>query len=245
MILAIDTSTDWMGIGLFDEVRLLVVAERTWRGNRQQCEQLMPAIDFELRTGRIDRRDITAIAIATGPGTFNGVRVGVTTAKMLATVLSVPLIGVGTFEMYAAGATIDNGLVRPVLMMTAKHDAVTGLWRRQRRSLDDLPKTNSFSNRRDDRLLTEIEPPSVRTLDEILRAPDEPTLIVGELSAEWRRAFEAIGENAWIAPTMECVRRPALLAAMAARRMSIGEVDDPMTLAPIYARPPHITVSKK
>lgn len=245
MILAIDTSTDWLGIGLYDEVSRMVVAERIWRGNRDQCEQLVPAIDQELRSGQLTRKDVTAIAVATGPGTFNGVRVGVTTAKMLAMVLAVPLTGVGTFEMYAAGASIDNGLVRPVLMMSAKHDVVTALWRRARHSGREHDETFSFSTRRDDRILLEIESPSVRSIEEIVQIPDEPTLFVGEFNAEWRRRIDALGGNAWIAPAMECVRRPALLAAIAARRISMGLADNPATLAPVYARPPHITVPKR
>jgi tRNA threonylcarbamoyladenosine biosynthesis protein TsaB len=215
VILAIDSSTAWMGVGLYDETEGVVVEERIWRGHTNHCRLLLPEVDAALRAHGLTRPDIGAIAVAGGPGTFNGVRVGVTTAKLIAYALGRPVVGVDTLEVHAAGLC---GLVRP-LLDAARGEVATALFRDGRRLEDDR----------------------IASTDELFVEPDEPTLFVGELKPAWRAALERVGGRASVATPAQCLRRPGVLAELAARRLARGESDDAKTLVPLYLRQPHIT----
>ena len=219
MLLAIDSSTAWVGVGLYDEVAGTIVEERVWRAGTEHGRQLMPAVDAALRAHGLGREAVGAIAVAVGPGTFNGVRVGVTTAKLLAYGLGVPIVGIDTLEVQAA---VARGLVRP-LLDAARGEVVTALFRDGVR----------------------VEEDRIASPEQLFEEPAEPTLFVGEMKAEWRTALEAIRGRAVVASPASCIRRPGLLAELGAARLARGEADDAATLAPVYLRQPHITPARR
>src|SRR5688572_14231058 len=122
-----------MGVGLYDEIEGVVVEERVWRGGIDHCRQLLPEVDAALRAHEMTRADVGAVAVALGPGTFNGVRVGVTTAKLIAYGLGRPIVGVDTLELYAGRL---RGRVRP-LLDAARGEVATALFSDGRRLEDD------------------------------------------------------------------------------------------------------------
>ena len=94
MILAIDTATDWMGLALHDGSSVL--AEFGWRSRRTQTIELAPAVaQLWARTG-VSAGDLSAIAVAIGPGSYTGLRVGLALAKGIALGQKLPLVGVPT-----------------------------------------------------------------------------------------------------------------------------------------------------
>ncbi|HEY3081418.1 MAG TPA: tRNA (adenosine(37)-N6)-threonylcarbamoyltransferase complex dimerization subunit type 1 TsaB [Chloroflexota bacterium] len=220
MILALDSSTAWSGVGLYDENEGVVVDERIWRTGTEHCRQLMPEIDGALRAHGVGRADLTGVAVALGPGTFNGLRVATTTAKLIAHGLGRPLVGVDTLELHAAVALGTGMLVRP-LLDAARGELATALFRAGTR-LERLEEDR-------------IAAPSS------LPAPTEPTLFVGELAPAWREALRQADGPVVLATPAQCVRRPGLLAELALDRLRRGEVDDAASLAPLYLRQPHIT----
>lgn len=225
MLLAIDTSTAWAGVCLFDAAARRVVDERVWHTGTNHTEQLIPAIDGALRQHTLAPADVTAVAVAVGPGTFNGVRVAASTAKMLARARRLPLVGVHTLELYAAQARGSGLLVRP-LLGAARGEAATALWR----AGDTVER---------------LEEDRIAGPGELFRPPAEPTLFTGELTDEWRAAVLALGPNARLAGSAQAVRRPAVLAELAAERIAAGRTDDPAALQAVYLRPPHITQAKR
>ena len=98
MLLAIDTATEWTGIGLWDGAPL---AEVTWRSHRRQTAELLPAIDLLFARQQIDWAAIDTIAIVVGPGSFNGIRVGLATATAVSLARNIPVVTVGTLEALA------------------------------------------------------------------------------------------------------------------------------------------------
>lgn len=98
MLLAIDTATEWTGIGLWDGAPL---AEVTWRSTRRQTAEVLPAIDLLFAQHRIGWPDIDTIAVVVGPGSFNGIRVGLATATAVSLARSIPVVPVGTLEALA------------------------------------------------------------------------------------------------------------------------------------------------
>ena len=100
MLLALDTSTRQAGIALYSSERGLL-AETTWHSANRHTEELMPAIDHMLAQAGLSARDLTAVGVALGPGSFTGLRVGLAAAKGLALAHGLKLVGVPTLDFTA------------------------------------------------------------------------------------------------------------------------------------------------
>lgn len=101
LVLAVESATDAAGVALADQDGLLA-AVQVGRG-RRHTESIAPAIQAVCRSGGVAVGDIDAVAVDVGPGLFTGLRVGIATAKGLATGLGVPMVAVGSLELLAAG----------------------------------------------------------------------------------------------------------------------------------------------
>ncbi len=99
MQIAIDTSTDTAGLALVQDGGIL--AELTWHCVQSHTTQLLPNLDYLLRQNKLDIKTADCIIVARGPGSYNGLRVGVSTAKGLAFSLGIPIIGINTLEAEA------------------------------------------------------------------------------------------------------------------------------------------------
>jgi tRNA threonylcarbamoyl adenosine modification protein YeaZ len=106
MLLGIDTSTHYASVALHDGSRLL--AEHTWLANQDHTRGLLPNIQALFADARVRVESLTAVAVALGPGSFNGLRVGLSTAKGLAMARRLPLVGVPTLELLAAEYGLDH-----------------------------------------------------------------------------------------------------------------------------------------
>jgi tRNA threonylcarbamoyladenosine biosynthesis protein TsaB len=99
LLLALDTSTAQVSVAFGDGGSVLGSVQLT--GGRRHAEQLAPAIDYLRTECGVELRDLTAIAVGTGPGLFTGLRVGVTTAKVMAQALRVPVVSVPSLDLVA------------------------------------------------------------------------------------------------------------------------------------------------
>ncbi|GAC1654383.1 MAG: hypothetical protein NVS4B8_29570 [Herpetosiphon sp.] len=99
MLLAIDTSGDFAGVALWQAGSILAAA--TWRTGRRHTEQLLPQLDLLLKHTASTPADLSCVAVAIGPGSWTGLRVGLSLAKAIAQANDVPIIGVPTHEMWA------------------------------------------------------------------------------------------------------------------------------------------------
>lgn len=106
MLLAIDTSTHYASVALHDGSRLL--GEHTWLANQDHTRTLLPNIERLLNDAQQAVTAVSAIAVALGPGSFNGLRVGLSTAKGLALAQGLPLTGATTLELLAAEYGLDE-----------------------------------------------------------------------------------------------------------------------------------------
>ena len=105
MLLAIDTSTHYASVALHDGSRLL--SEHTWLANQAHTRTLLPNIQRLLADAGASMDALTAVAIALGPGSFNGLRVGLSTAKGLALARRAAVVGASTLELLAAEYGLD------------------------------------------------------------------------------------------------------------------------------------------
>lgn len=221
MELAIDTSTRLAGVALARHGQLL--AELTWRAEYNHTAQLLPAIDYLLQRGNLKPSDLDAVIVAVGPGSFSGLRVGMSAAKGLAVSLDIPLVGVGTLAVEAYPFLGPGMAVCPVLD-AGRGELAAALFR-------DMGGE-----------LAEERPASLCMVEELCAWAREPTLFCGEhLLAVQGEIARRLGPLAAFPPASALVRRPGNLAELGWRRLAKGERDDPATLAPIYLRGPSIS----
>ncbi|GIN74781.1 tRNA (adenosine(37)-N6)-threonylcarbamoyltransferase complex dimerization subunit type 1 TsaB [Bacillus sp. J14TS2] len=127
-ILAIDTSNEVLGISLLDEVQ--VIGEYMTNMKKNHSIRVMPAIEKLLSDCETKPTDLDKIVVAQGPGSYTGVRIGVTVAKTLAWALQIPLVGVSSLATLAASAHYFDGYISP--LFDARRGLVyTGLYEYQ------------------------------------------------------------------------------------------------------------------
>jgi tRNA threonylcarbamoyl adenosine modification protein YeaZ len=106
-MLAFDTATPAVTVALYDGTHVL--AGKSEVGARRHGELLAWLIERVLAAGGIRRTDLEAIAVGTGPGPYTGLRAGVVTARVLASALCVPAVGVCTLDVIARAAAPAAG----------------------------------------------------------------------------------------------------------------------------------------
>lgn len=125
-MLAIDTSTYVMGIALTEGDK--PVAETITNKKENHSIRLMPAIRAMMNEAGWKPADLDAIAVAQGPGSYTGVRIGVTTAKSMAWALGIPVIGVSSLEILAQNGIYSGGTIMP-FFDARRGQVFTGLYR--------------------------------------------------------------------------------------------------------------------
>jgi len=104
LVLAVDTATRWPVMALAHRDGTMV-GERQWESRHRHGEQLIEQLDDLLGAGAQRPRDISALVVGIGPGSFTGLRIGLATAKTLSYSLDVPLVGIPTTHALALAAT--------------------------------------------------------------------------------------------------------------------------------------------
>ena len=113
IILAIDTSTDYLSIAVLKDGRLIAKFHK--KAHRRHSILLVPMIDKLLKKAKLKIRDIDCFAISVGPGSFTGLRIGVTVVKGLAYALKKRVVAVPTLDVIADNAKSFKGVICPVL----------------------------------------------------------------------------------------------------------------------------------
>jgi len=215
VILAIDTATRVVSLALADHRSVL--AEHTWHTANNHTVEVAPAIEQILSGATVEVRQLTAIAVAIGPGSFTGVRIGLGLAKGLALAHDKPLIGVRTLDIIARGVPLFDG--RLIAVIQAGRGRV--IWATY------LSGPQGWET---------AEAGSVGTWEEMAAQANDGDHVIGEIDQvgidHLRRYRVEVGSPE------QNVRRAAWLAEIGWERWRQGRVDDPATLAPIYARQP-------
>ncbi|WP_452601057.1 tRNA (adenosine(37)-N6)-threonylcarbamoyltransferase complex dimerization subunit type 1 TsaB [Pontimicrobium sp. MEBiC06410] len=114
LILSIETATTNCSVSLSKEGETLLLKE-DYNTNYSHAEQLHVFIENILKVSKINRSQLDAIAVSKGPGSYTGLRIGVSAAKGLCFALNIPLISVSTLEALANQVNITNGVIVPML----------------------------------------------------------------------------------------------------------------------------------
>lgn len=219
MLLAIDTSTAQIGLGLYDGVN--VAAETVWYSQQHHTIELAPALAELLRRAGIAIADVGAIGVAIGPGSFTALRVGLAFVKGLALSRKLAVIGVPTLEIVAAGQPASK-LPLVAVLQAGRGRIAAGRFRQ----VQDAQSGEATWKAEGAVELT--------TADALADSIEKPTLVAGELSAAERQRLARKKVNVLLASPAFCMRRPAVLAQLAWTRWHAGQVDEAESLAPIY-----------
>jgi tRNA threonylcarbamoyl adenosine modification protein YeaZ len=223
MELAIDTSSNIVSIALSHEGEIMTGL--TWRTRQNHTIELLPNLVCLLQQAKVELASIEAIVVAKGPGSFNGLRVGMSTAKGLAFTLNIPLLGVNTLEaeVYPFAFT---GLPLRAIQKAGRQEIATAVYRQK----DDDWQC--------------LEADNLASIETLCRRTKQRTLFCGEIPADIARQIQqSLGRRAIICQNNR-PSRGSSLATLGWRRLSNGQHDDFLTLQPIYLRPPHITKPK-
>src|SRR5580704_5922661 len=124
LILAIDTALDACAAGVLDTDAGKLIAQESQAMKRGHAEALMPLIARVMKESGIAFASLDRIAVTTGPGSFTGLRVGLSAARGIALAANKPVVGVTTLTAYAAPVVSENGEQPVISAIDARHDHV-------------------------------------------------------------------------------------------------------------------------
>ena len=223
MELAIDTSTDSCSIGLSQQGEM--IAELTWHSGQSHTVELVPNVVSLLNQNKTSPQSLTAVFVAKGPGSFNGLRVGISTAKGLALALNIPLVGISTLEVEAYPFAFTRLPLCPI------HNAGRG-----------EIATALYQQADDWHCLAEEH---ITTVDALCQQIKRKTLFCGEIPPSViERLQQKLDTRAIIPDAAARLRHATSLTALGWQRLNRGNIDNPATLQPLYLRQPPITERK-
>jgi tRNA threonylcarbamoyladenosine biosynthesis protein TsaB len=216
--LAIECATETVGLALLDGEKIL--AEFYVGPGRHHAELLLPALEKLLELSGISMEKIDLLACTTGPGSFTGVRMGVSTVKGLALALGKPIVGVSTLETLALNTFPAPGLV--CTLLDARRDQVyAGLYRM---GPDGFPEA--------------VTPEQLTDIVQLLRdLPADGVGFVGDGAVRYRsRIIES--RSGQSVPSGNRLHRlhASAVGVIAIHHYSQGRVEDPLTFLPKYLR---------
>ena len=224
MQLAIDTSTDTASLAIVQDSEVL--AELTWRCGQNHTTQLLPHLAHLLNQTKLSLQSTTGIIVARGPGSFNGLRVGISTAKGLAFSLGIPIVGISTLEAEAYQHAETSLPMCPILnagrgeIATAIYQAKHNEWRQ---------------------LIAE----HITTIEALCSQITTKTIFCGEfIPFIATQLTKQLKQKAVITPPAAGLRRASFLAELGLKRLKAGDYDNLTTLQPLYLRRPAITQPK-
>lgn len=261
LILAVETSSRIgsaalaLGPGLVEEVR--------FSGPMQHSEEVFPTIDGLLRRHRYTPADIDQIHIALGPGSFTGLRIAVTMAKVMNLANAVRIVTVDSLDVVAAnlseapGGQIDtpDGKIPTPDRIAALFDAKRGqFYASAYQWVVPGPEGSPRDNAEDpgyripgpdNGLWQKIAPDSLMTVQEIIQefAGHGPIALLGDGLFYHRDKFAA--ERALVLPERYWSPRAANVHRLGYQKALSGRFDDPLALTPFYLRGPEVTLRKK
>lgn len=216
-ILGIDTSGYANAVSIIDGNHTL--AEKTFATKTDSLGQIINNIDTVLAEARLRLENIDGFGIGLGPGSWTGIRIGVTVGKILAYSNDKPVAGISTLEALACNNTSSSAQVCPIISVGTRDAVYAALYRKQGENV------------------TRVSDYYVGDIHGLAGIIKEPTVFV---SAEGDTYPEVI-RRTLSAPDMEAgmvigVPGGMVIAALAAKRLEFGDSDDPLSLTPLYLK---------
>lgn len=214
-VLGLDTSAYANAIGIVGDGRIL--ADISFETRADTLEKIVTHIDTALKGAGLSLEDIDGFGVGLGPGSWTGIRVGVTVGKTLAFSTGKPVCGVSTLEALAFQAKKSSRLICPIIFAGTKDTVYAGFYRRQ-----------------DGALVREGEY-YVGDLSGLAKMISEPVVLIGTGIDSYLRTIKQARARIDI-EAIEDAPRGASVALLALARFQRGESDDVLSLAPLYLK---------
>ncbi len=219
--LQIDTSTRYACVGLSREGRSLV--EIAWRSERNHSVELVPNINRALDHAGAKIGDLTAVFVASGPGGFSALRVGMSTAKAIAFTSSIPLVTIGTLELELYPF---SDLPQPVCAIMS-----AGRTRLYVGSLNPGDEDADIG---------------LQDLDSFLDSLSPGTFYCGEAVPDLESDMgERLGDGATLSHARPPSRHASTLAHLGYAKLQSGCMSDAATVSPVYLRSSQVSAANR
>jgi tRNA threonylcarbamoyladenosine biosynthesis protein TsaB len=213
--LAIDTTNNVLGIAIVDEEK--VIGEYITNLKKNHSVRAMPAIERLMSDCDLSPKQLDKIVVATGPGSYTGVRIGVSIAKTMAWSLQIPIVGVSSLEVLAANGRFFNRYISPIFD-ARRGQVYTGLYQYMYEGLVTIEEDQNI-------LLVEWL--------KMLKGKNEKVLFVGnDIEIHKETIVNVLGEKGEIAEVALNNPRPSELGLIGLTR----ESTDVHSLVPNYIR---------
>lgn len=225
MELSIDTSTRYAGVAISQDGQTLL--EMTWRSEQNHTVELLPSIQRLMEQLKISVADLSRIFVAKGPGSFSALRVGIATAKGIAMARDIPLVAVGTLDVEAYPFA---GLGKTIYAMVEAG--------RRQVAVAKYESGHDFTAGSPEPWLADAE--------EVVSSVRRPAVFCGEGAlALAALGHKQLGSDVAFASSTLPTRKPSVLAHLGYQLFKSRNVDDTVSIEPIYLRGPSITKSKR
>ena len=218
LILAFETSAKAASVALMDGDKLL--GESYQNTGLTHSQTLMPMAQDLLKSCGYEPQQVEAVAVAAGPGSFTGVRIGVAAAKGFAWGKQLPCYGVSTLEAMALNLGVHQGLVIPV-MDARRSQVYTATFRAEDGKLTRLCQDRAIS---------------LQDLGQEIKNADQPIFLVGDGSILCYNTLKSEVPGLILPAEHRMHQRAAGVALAAAVMIAAGEPGDGAQLTPNYLR---------
>lgn len=214
-ILAMDTSSFPASVAIAEDG--VILGEYVIRNQRKHSQNIMVMTERLFNDLGADISEIDAFAVTIGPGSFTGLRIGISTVRALAQVTGKRVAAVSTLEALAYNVAVFDGIVVP--MLDARRDEVF-----------------TAAYRFVDGIAEEVTAPCVMTIDEVIAEySDDNVMFVGDGVLMHKDELN-VRDNFAFAPMNLCETRAAALAVAAAKAADVDRLVDYNTVQPVYLR---------
>jgi len=215
LVLGIDTSGYANAIGVVDGGRVL--ADFVFEARNESLAKIMVNVDSVLGEAGLDLKDIEGFGVGLGPGSWTGIRIGVTVGKMLAYCTGKPVKGTSTLEVLASIAGDSNKIICPVFDAGAGGTIYAAFYRRGNSGIHQVGDYY------------------VGDLTGLAGLIKEPAVLVATDASRYETMMGQLLESNSI-EARESAPGGAAVALLAAARLEKGEYDDTLALAPLYLK---------
>jgi len=216
-VLGIDTSGYANAIGVSDGDR--ISGDAFFEAKTDSLEKIVSNIDYVLKEAGLCLGDIQGIGVGLGPGSWTGIRVGVTVGKVLAYSTGKPVCGIPTLKVLAYSAGDTSALVCPVIYAGTRDTVYAAFYRRGE---DMITREGEYY---------------VGSIAGLIEMINEPAIMTGSGAEAYRHLFEQKAVSSGFAiEVVESGLSGAMVARLAARRFGRGESDDALSLEPLYLK---------
>jgi tRNA threonylcarbamoyladenosine biosynthesis protein TsaB len=227
MLLAVDTATATASIALYDRENGLLLGESTWQARRRHTQGLLVTMQGMMAQLGVQPAKIDALAVTTGPGSFTGVRIGLSVIKgiglglpMLPLVVGLPTLTVTAASWLAVAQTVSAQLCAYLQAGRGRYNWAF------------FDKGLYFPSAADHHIGNASDFATA-----LAAHVDHPIWLVGEAAPDLLQALVPL-RHVTVVDGIHALRRASVLAHLAAQQIAAGRTDDLKTLQPLYLQGP-------